>query len=258
MARQRTRRIGFERSDLALENRAARRVFVAKIDVDLVDADRPRGDQRALEEAVRIALEVVAILERARLALVDVHREQPRRGLGAHDFPLAARRKARAPQTAQAGCFERRDDVLDRALAAHARVKDAVAAVGAIGGIVVVARDVGREASGGNGRRDGFRRRAIDRLAPHDRRGRVLAAADAWRVDDPHVRPTASLDLGVQCRRPRQRAGQRLAHAHGDLGRWRFALLHHVEVVVEGGDLVDLGRRELELIGQATRWAADR
>jgi hypothetical protein len=69
IVRQRARRIGAKRGELALEDRAAAGVLVAQVDVDRVDADRPRGDQHALEEAVRIALEVVAVLERAGLAL---------------------------------------------------------------------------------------------------------------------------------------------------------------------------------------------
>ena len=100
-ARQRARRIALQRRDLAREQRAARGVLVAQVDVDLVDADGPGGDQHAFEEAVRIALEVVAVLERAGLAFVDVDRHQPRRRLGAHDPPLAAGREARTAETAQ-------------------------------------------------------------------------------------------------------------------------------------------------------------
>ena len=92
--RQRARRIGLQRRDLALQDLAAAGVLVAQVDVDFGDADRPRGDERAFEEAVRIALEVVAVLERAELAFVDVDRHQPRRRLAPHDAPLAARRES--------------------------------------------------------------------------------------------------------------------------------------------------------------------
>ena len=70
--RQRARRVGLELGDRLLEDRAAGGVLVAQIDVDVVDAHRPRGDQRPFEEAVRVALEVVTVLERAGLAFVDV------------------------------------------------------------------------------------------------------------------------------------------------------------------------------------------
>jgi hypothetical protein len=51
--------------ELSFEDRAAARVFVPQIDVDLADPDRPRRDQHAFEEAVRVALEVLAVLEGA-------------------------------------------------------------------------------------------------------------------------------------------------------------------------------------------------
>ena len=52
--------------------------------------------------------------------------------------------------------------------------------------------------------------------------------------------PTRSGDL----------AGDRVAHAHRDRRRRGFPLLHHVEMVIEGRDLVDLGQRELHLRGE--------
>src|SRR6202049_410059 len=45
-------------------------------------------------------------------------------------------------------------------------------------------------------------------------------------------------------------AGKRLADPHRQRRRRRLALLHHVEMVIEGGDFVNLGARELELLGQ--------
>jgi type VI secretion system secreted protein Hcp len=58
-------------------------------------------------------------------------------------------------------------------------------------------------------------------------------------------------------RQPRQqgaRAGQLArqpgAHAHGQPGRRRLTVLDHVEVVVEGGDLVHLGLGQAELLRQ--------
>jgi hypothetical protein len=40
------RRVGLERRQLVLENRAAAVILVAEIDVNGVDADRPGGDDR--------------------------------------------------------------------------------------------------------------------------------------------------------------------------------------------------------------------
>ena len=95
IAGMRVRRIRLQRRDLALEDRAAAVILVAQVDVDRVDADRPRRDQRAFEKAVRIALEVVAVLERARLALVDVDRQQARRRLGRHQSSICGRQGSR-------------------------------------------------------------------------------------------------------------------------------------------------------------------
>src|SRR6185369_6129930 len=94
----------------------------------------PRGDQHALDEPVRITLEVVAVLERAGLALVDVDGHQPRRGLGADDLPLASGREAGAAEAPQRRGLELRDDRVDGALAGDARGERAIAAARAVRG----------------------------------------------------------------------------------------------------------------------------
>ena len=88
-------------------------------------------------------------------------------------------------------------------------------------------------------------------LADHDRR-RMAAGAHAGcarrtrtAVGSMVARSSASSPL-----RAGQRAAQAVADADGDRRRGRLALLHHVEVVVEGGDLVDLGLGEAQLLGQ--------
>src|SRR5688572_1586726 len=53
---QRARRIRLERRNLAFEDGAAAVILVAEVNVDRVDADGPRRDQRALDESMRIAL----------------------------------------------------------------------------------------------------------------------------------------------------------------------------------------------------------
>ena len=56
--------------------------------------------------------------------------------------------------------------------------------------------------------------------------------------------------FGKQRSAPDQRAGQAVADPHRDRRRRRFALLHHVEMRVEGRDLVDFGEREPHLLRQ--------
>ena len=101
-----------ELGDLALQDLEHRRILVAHVDEDLLGLHRPGRDQHALEELVRLALEIEAVLEGAGLALVAVDRHQARPLLGAHQAPLAPRREAGAAQPAQAAVRERGDHVL--------------------------------------------------------------------------------------------------------------------------------------------------
>ena len=95
--------------NLALEDRAALRIFIAKVDVDLLRLDDPRSDQDALDHAVRIGFDKIAVLEGAGLALVGIDRHQPGCGLLEHQTPFAAGRKSRPAEAAQAGMFENFD-----------------------------------------------------------------------------------------------------------------------------------------------------
>ena len=103
--RRQARRL--DRGDLAFEDRAALRVLVAQVDVDLGRLDHPGGDQHAFEEAVRVGFEKIAVLEGAGLALVGVDRHQPRRRLLPHQAPFAPGRKPGAAEPAQPGMLER-------------------------------------------------------------------------------------------------------------------------------------------------------
>src|SRR5918995_142005 len=112
---------------LSREDGTTTRVLVPEIDPDLADAGGPRGDQHALEEAVRVALEDPAVLERAGLAFVDVDRHDARFRLRRHQAPLATRGEARPAQAAQPGVFHDLGDLLARSLAGEA-VRDQLVA----------------------------------------------------------------------------------------------------------------------------------
>src|ERR1700734_3970483 len=64
----------FELLDLLDQHQPQFGIFVADIEVDFGGLDHPGGDQHAFKETVRIEPEIVAILERAGLALVCIHR----------------------------------------------------------------------------------------------------------------------------------------------------------------------------------------
>ena len=86
---------------------------------------------------------------------------------------------------------------------------------------------------------DHGRRRLSQRPMQGARDRRARSAPSERRA----ARPAAACGAG-------HRARQAVAHAHGDRRRRGLAFLHHVEVVVEGRDLVHLGLRELHLLGQ--------
>ena len=76
------------------------RIFVANVKISIRSLHDPRCDQHALDETVRVAFEIVTVLERAGLALVAIDRKQPRRRFGAHQRPFPAGRKAGAAKAA--------------------------------------------------------------------------------------------------------------------------------------------------------------
>ena len=191
---------------------------------------------------MRIALEVGAVLEGAGLALVDVHRHQPRRRLLAHDAPLAPGRKARAAEAAQARVLHRLEHGLGVLLAVDQRGRERVAAVGAVGGVVGEGGQRSATASGGgvtlcSAKAEGTKCAGL-RAAPapipapagscprrhrhgalvHRRGRRLLAAADAGRRDHAHVLAARRAQQRGQPRqqvlRAGQLAGQAVAHAH--------------------------------------------
>ena len=103
-------------------------IFVAYVEVGVCGLDDPRGDQHALDKAMRIALEVITVLEGAGFAFVAIDRKQARRRLGADQRPFAAGGKAGAAKPAQTGIADDLDQVVARALAANASLEQFIAA----------------------------------------------------------------------------------------------------------------------------------
>ena len=169
-------------------------ILVPQVDVDRVDSDGPRRDDRAFEEAMRVALEIVRILERPRLAFVDVDRHQARSRFGCDDFPLAARWKAGAAETAQPRVFHHGDDIGRRLCSAEARRGENVTSRRPVCRVVDVPRcdrDVRRRMGGCPGaykRDDFFGCRVGNGVLADDGDRRRFTSADAWRVKNADVR----------------------------------------------------------------------
>ena len=89
--------------DLVRQHQPHFGIFVADIEVGVGRLDHESGDQHALDETVRIALKIEAVLEGAGLALVRIDREQARRRLCAHQRPFASGREAGAAEAAEPG-----------------------------------------------------------------------------------------------------------------------------------------------------------
>ena len=86
----------FKSGDLVFQHEPKLGVFVTDVDICLARLDNPGSNQHAFDEAVRIALEIVAILESARLAFVGIDCEHSLSRFSAHERPFATGRKARA------------------------------------------------------------------------------------------------------------------------------------------------------------------
>jgi len=86
-----------------------------------------------------------------------------------------------------------------------------------------------------------------ERVVADAHRGSLGAAPDARGGDDTNAGKQLR-QLVEEILRAGHPARERLADADRQRARRRLALLHHVEVVIEGRDLVDLGERESYLL----------
>ena len=95
--------------------------------------------------------------------------------------------------------------------------------------------------------RDAVRGRLHHLDVAHGADRRAVAGAHAGRAHDADVGAEPVRQVLQEMLGARHGAGERIAHAHGDGGRRRLAFLHHVEMGIEGRDLVHFGERELHL-----------
>ena len=100
-------------------------------------------------------------------------------------------------------------------------------------------------------RRQHVRRRGvIDEVMADLGRRRGVAAADAGRAHHANAGAGRVLQLLQQFFRAQHGAGQGIADANGQRRDVGLALLHHVEMRVEGRGLEHLGKGQLHLVGK--------
>ena len=136
---------------------------------------------------MRIAFEVHTILERARLAFVNIHRHHPRAFFGAHDAPLAPRRETRAAQTTQAGGLHYFDQVLGFALARQTLLRNAITAFVKILLKIQILTYVARVLAGSHQGLNLVHGCVRYGILPNHRHRRLFAASDARRGYHTHA-----------------------------------------------------------------------
>ena len=102
------------RRDRLLQHGPRGRVLLAQVDVGLVGLAEAHRRREPLEQELRAQLHHVAVLDRARLALVGVDDHDARGRLAPDGVPLAPGREAGAAHPRQAGGLEAREHLVLR------------------------------------------------------------------------------------------------------------------------------------------------
>ena len=242
------------------------RIFVTQVDVGSLGFDRPGGDQHALEKAMRVALEIVTVLEGAGLALIRVDREIARFRLLPDELPLAPGREAGAAQAPQTGGVERGEQVEahlirleTRRLLPEEAPQQPIAAISDVVLEIDDVRDVGMDVAGPHRLGHLLHGRVVDVVVPDLRDRRGVAVAHAGRPHDANLRRIQTvLQRREQLPAAHHLAGQAVAHPDGQRRRRRLVLLDHVEMRVERRGLVHRRLRQPHLLGRAQRGARPR
>ncbi len=248
--------LAFQRRDLGAQDLQDRRIFIAHVEVDAFGFDEMRRDQRAFEHAVRIALQVIAVLERARLALIAVDRHQARSGIRANKLPFLSRRKARAAETAQSGIGQHLRKCLEAERAGthphqpcrsrhwrnirRGRHRPAGSAQN---------RDWPFRSSSVSAIRARLRCQSLGRRFAPPARHRNRPCMGRERCVLPMDRRPPAI-AAIRCLGAGEHARQRIADADRQWWRRRLVFLDDIEMIVERGDFIDLGLRQPQPIGQ--------
>ena len=197
---------------------------------------------------MRVALQVVAVLERAGLALVGIDRQQPGGRFLADELPFHPRAEPRSAQP-RSPAARRRRSLVAVVPAARQSPRSGIrpARIG-------VELEVGGDDRIDLARGDGLATDATVACSMA-RWPTTATGADSHRpTQGPRTtrtsgpRPPASSARSRSA--PEQRAGQAVADPDRPPRRAGLAVADDVEVGVERGDLVDLGQRQAHLLGQ--------
>ena len=245
---------GLEFGDGLAQHLVQARVFVPQVDVAGAGLDHLGTDQHALQELVGRALQVVTILDRARLALVGVDHHVSRRRLGAHEGPLAEGREARTAETPQARGLEHRAQLVNAHPPGAQRLEQREAALGAISVEPLPVDRRRRQVAGCQHRLD-RRSAGMAEVAMTDlHHRRLMAATHAWRGDHPHgARIGRRRQFGLKPVGARELARQRIAHPDRQRRRWRLVVVDDVEVGIEAGGLEHRGHRQAHPLCQGAQ-----
>ncbi len=175
----------FQSGNLLGQNVQNRRVFVAHVDKTGFRLDGPSGNQHAFEKQMRCALEIVAILERSRLALISIHRQIARPRIAAHEAPFCARWKPRTTQTAQTALLYLRLDLLPITTGAQL-FKPRIATSRTIGREVFIIGNLSMGMAGGNCCQNLFGRCMINVMVAQLKHRGGITAPHAGRANNPH------------------------------------------------------------------------
>ena len=225
-----------ELRDRGEQPRAGGCVLLAQVDDRVLGLDEPRRDRHALDEQMRPQLHDVAVLDRARLALVGVDDDDARPGELDDGRPLAERREAGAAVAHEARRLELREHGVVRVLGPQ-RLEPAAPLV--VGERLVGLREPGRRP---------VVRRVGDGNLDEPRQDRVAARADRREVA---VAEARNLDHGNSALGAFLRPGEQVARAEAvadGAGAHANAVVRQLEVRVERDDLGHLAAADVHVV----------
>ena len=237
--------------DLILQDVQDRRIFIAHVDIGFFSLDRPGGDQRAFQEPMGLAFEIVAVLEGAGLAFIAIDREITGRFSCPDELPFPMAGEAGAAEAAKARLVERLHHRLDRELAVPAGGELRIAARFDIGFEGLIGGDHRVRVAVGDRRFDCLLGGMIDMTVADLGDGCGCAATHAGCAHHAHLGGIESLfQCPHQSLRPHHLAGKAITDPNRQAWRRRLPLFDGVEMGVEGRDLVDFGLGKPHLFGE--------